>query len=202
MKTKGRFLFSWCNDHIRRRFYVYPRLQYSSAGVSTGIIQPTLTAFVPLDLPTRPLSPKQFLVSRSPASLREHPGHVSPDSRVVHQALDATNGGDGNILVPELALGEAHHVAGGNGIDCSLNLAWAQSAASGDDLSADVLGQGGGAIQRQQDRCLQLGLGTLNLGLGDGLGKAGPLAQGEVDEVVDTGELVGDEVNTPETVTC
>lgn len=40
--------------------------------------------------------------------------------------------------------------------------------------------------------------GTLDFRLGDGLGEAGPFAEGEVDEVVDAGDFVGDEVDAPE----
>lgn len=178
----------------RRRFYVYPRLQYSSAGVSTGIIQSTLPApfLYRLDLQA---------LFRFPhcCCLREHPAHVSPESRVVKQRLNATNGRNGNILVPDLSLSEVDDVLGSDGIDCPLDLAWAHSSASGDDLSANVLGKGSGAIQRQQDGGLELGLGALDLGLGDGLGKAGPLAQSKVHKVVDTGKLVSNEVDTPET---
>lgn len=39
----------------------------------------------------------------------------------------------------------------------------------------------------------------LDLGLGDGLREAGPFAECEVDEVVDAGEFIGDEVDSPET---
>jgi hypothetical protein len=34
-------------------------------------------------------------------------------------------------------------------------------------LAANVFGDGGGAIERQKDGCLQLSLGALDLGLGD-----------------------------------
>jgi hypothetical protein len=45
-----------------------------------------------------------------------------------------------------------------------------------------------------------LGLGTLDLGGGDVHGKAGPLAEGEVDKVIELGEVGAGEVDTPETV--
>jgi hypothetical protein len=44
-----------------------------------------------------------------------------------------------------------------------------------------------------------LGLGTFGLGFADVEGEAGPFTKGEVDEVVDGGDVIGDEVDTPET---
>lgn len=178
---------------IRRRFYVYP-----PTTVQFGRCFPQVLynqRYPPLRLP--PLISR--LIPRF-SPLREHPAHVPAKPCVVQETLDATNGGNGNVLVPDLSLSEADDIAGGHGIDCSLDLAWAVPAAGGDDLATDVLSHGSGAVQRQQDRGLQLGLGALDLGLGDGLGKAGPLAQGEVHKVIDTGDLVGDKVDTPETM--
>lgn len=67
-------------------------------------------------------------------------------------------------------------------------------------MAANVLGNGRGAVKGQEDGRLELGLGALNLGLADAGGETRPLAEGEVDEVVDLLELVGDEVDTPETM--
>lgn len=134
--------------------------------------------------------------------LREHPAHVTPDSGVVEQRLDGTNGRDGNVLVPNLSPCKVHHVFRCHCVDGPLDLAGAHPSAGGDNLATNVLGQGGGAVKRQEDGSLELGLGALGLGFADGLGQAGPLTQGEVDEVVNLGKLVGDEVDTPETVGC
>lgn len=67
-------------------------------------------------------------------------------------------------------------------------------------MPANVLGNGGGAVEGEEDGGLELSLGTLNLSLTDVDGKTRPLAEGEVDEVVDLVELIGDKVDTPETV--
>lgn len=107
-----------------------------------------------------------------PLALREHPAHIATDSLVVEQILNAANSRNSDILVPNLLLRESHDVLGGNGIDSTLNLAGARAAAGSDNLAANILSQGGGAIQRKQDGSLQLGLGTLGLGLGNGLRKA------------------------------
>jgi hypothetical protein len=74
-----------------------------------------------------------------------------------------------------------------------------EAAASGDDLAADVLSDGGGAIERQEDRSLKLGLSTLNLGGGDVVAQARPLAESEVDQVIELSKVLADKVDTPET---
>lgn len=140
-----------------------------------------------------------FIRQHSAAAL-EVPAHVVSNSLVVEHALDAADGADGDILVPELLVGELHNILLGNLVDGALNLAGAHAAAGGDELAADILGDGGGAVEGQEDRGLELSLGALNLGLGDAAGETGPLAEGEVDQVVQAGELVRDEVDTPETV--
>lgn len=104
-----------------------------------------------------------------PTGLREHPAHIATNPLVVEQILNAANSRNSDILVPNLLLRKPHNVLGGNGVDGALNLARTRAAAGGDNLAANVLGQGGGAIQRQQNGSLQLRLGTLGLGLGNRL---------------------------------
>lgn len=134
--------------------------------------------------------------------LGEAPAHITPESLVIKQVLDGTDSRDSNVLIPDLLLRELHDVLSRYCVDGTLDLARAHSSAGGNNLATNILGQGGGTIQRQQDRSLKLSLGTLGLCLADGLGKTGPLAQGEVNEVVDTGCLVGDEIDAPETIAC
>ncbi|KAI7974301.1 hypothetical protein EIK77_008484 [Talaromyces pinophilus] len=93
--------------------------------------------------------------------------HVVGDALVVEKTLDRTVSTDGEFLVPELGVGKIHDVLGGDAADGGLNVFGAQAAASGDDLATNVFGDGGGAIERQEDGSLQLSLGALNLGLGD-----------------------------------
>jgi len=126
--------------------------------------------------------------------------HGVPQSLVVEEVLNLAHGADGNVLVPELAVGEVHDLLLGDGVDPALDLAGHHAAAGGDELAADVLGDGGGAVERQQDGGLELSLGALDLGLADVGAQTHPLTDGEVDEVIQAGGVVGDEVDTPQTV--
>lgn len=114
-------------------------------------------------------------------------------------ALDSTNSRDGNILVPDLSLGKVDNVLAGDGAKDALNLGGVHAAAGGDDLAANVLGDRSGSVEGEEEGGLELGLGALDFGFGDGGGETGPFAEGKVDEVVNLGELVGDEVDSPET---
>lgn len=128
--------------------------------------------------------------------------HIVADSLVVEETGDVTNSRDGNILIPKLPLCEVHDVLLGDGGDDALNLLWAHAAAGGDDLASDVLGNGGGAVKGKEDRGLELGLGALNLGLSHIVGEAGPLAESEVDEIIQAGGVLGDHVDSPEAKVC
>lgn len=97
---------------------------------------------------------------------------------------------------------ELHNVLLGDGANNALNLLGSKTAAGGDNLAANVLGSCGSTVQRKKDGSLQLSLSTLGLGLGDVEGQARPLAESEVDKVVDAGDGVSDEVDTPETMKC
>lgn len=84
--------------------------------------------------------------------------------------------------------------------DGTLDVLGTEATAGGDDLAANVLGDGGGAVQGEEDGSLELGLGTLDLSGGDVAAEAGPLAESEVDQVIELGQVLGDEVDTPETM--
>lgn len=96
--------------------------------------------------------------------LRCHPRHVISDTVVVQETLDLSDGGNGNVLVPEFAVAEVHDVLGGDLADDLVDLPGSESAAGGDDLSSNVFGNGGGAVQGKENRGLELGLGALDLG--------------------------------------
>lgn len=132
-------------------------------------------------------------------NLRHVPGHVVADALVVEDTLNAANGAHGNVLVPELASGEVHNVLLSDLANGALDVLGAEAAAGGDDLAADVLGDGGGAVEGEKDGSLELGLGTLNLSGGNVAAEARPLAEGEVDQVVEVGQVLRDKVDTPET---
>lgn len=95
------------------------------------------------------------------------PAHVGPHPCIVEKTLDAANGADGDVLVPELLVGKLHNVLLGDPVDDALDLGRAHAAARVHDLPANVLRNSGGAVQGQKDGCLELGLGTFRLGLGD-----------------------------------
>lgn len=133
------------------------------------------------------------------AFLQGHPGHVVADSLVIKDTLNAADGTHGDILVPELAVGELHDVLLGDLTDGTLNVLGREAAASGDDLATNVLSNGGGAVKREEHRGLELSLGTLNLGGVDVEAQTGPLTESEVNEVVETGQVVRNKVDTPET---
>lgn len=125
--------------------------------------------------------------------------HRVAQTLVIEQGLDVADSGDGNVLVPKLAVGEVNDVLLRDGINHALNLSRGHAAAGGDELATNVLSDGSGAVEGQKDGSLQLGLGALNLGRGDVGAQAHPFADGEVNEIVDAGNLVGGEVDTPET---
>lgn len=84
--------------------------------------------------------------------------------------------------------------------DSTLNILGAEAAAGGDNLAANVLGDGGGAVEGKENGSLQLSLGTLDLSGGNLAAEAGPLAEGEVNQVIKVGQVLRDKVDTPETI--
>lgn len=132
--------------------------------------------------------------------LRQVAGHVVADALVVENTLDAADGAHGDVLVPELAGSEVHDILLGDLANSTLDVLGTEAAAGGDDLATNVLGNGGGAVEREEDGSLQLGLGALDLGRGDAIAEAGPLTESEVDQVIERGQVLGDKVDTPETV--
>lgn len=136
--------------------------------------------------------------SPSPSRLKV-PAHVIPDPRVVEQALDAAHRADSDVLVPQLPVGKIHHVLLRHTVDDALDLAGTHPPACRDDLPPNVFRHRCGAVEGEQDRRLELRLCPLHLGLRHVAGESGPFPQREVDEIVDLAELVGDEVNAPET---
>lgn len=126
--------------------------------------------------------------------------HCVSESLVVEQTLDGTNSADGDVAVPELPAGKVHDLLLGDGIDHALDLAGLHAAASGDELATNILSDGGGAVEGEEDGGLKLSLGALNLGGADVGAETHPLADGEVDEIVKASDLVSDKEDTPQTV--
>lgn len=92
---------------------------------------------------------------------------------------------------------KCHNILLSNGANDALDFLGAHSPACSDNLAADVLSDGGGAVEGEQDGGFELGFCALDFGFGDGVGEARPFAEGEVHEVVDAGYFVGDEVDAP-----
>jgi hypothetical protein len=78
--------------------------------------------------------------------LRQVPRHVSPDSLVIKQTLDATQCRDGNVAIPQLSLRKAEDILFGDGTHAAFNLSGRHAAASSDKLAANVFGNGSGTI--------------------------------------------------------
>jgi hypothetical protein len=72
------------------------------------------------------------------------------------------------VLVPEVFLGNTLDLSGGNGVDDELNLLGCHPPAAGDQLSSNILSNGGGSIQTQKHAGLELALGPLNFHLRGG----------------------------------
>jgi hypothetical protein len=101
--------------------------------------------------------------------------------------------------IPELLLSKVHNVLSSDLSNSALNVFGAQSASGGDDLAADIFGNGSGSVKRQKDGSLQLSLGTLDLRLSDVEGQTRPFTEREVNEVIKAGLVLANQVDTPET---
>lgn len=70
--------------------------------------------------------------------LEDHRGHVGTETGIVEKTIRSTERCDGNILIPEILLGDALNLLGGDGIDVSLDFSGSVSFAGGDQLSANL----------------------------------------------------------------
>lgn len=70
--------------------------------------------------------------------LIDHARHVGPDPVVIHQPLGLPDGGDGDILVPQVRLGASLNVLDGDGVDRTGDLLRGESFTSGDHLTTDL----------------------------------------------------------------
>lgn len=113
--------------------------------------------------------------------------------------LDGSHSADSNILIPDPLVGKLNNILRSDSTDNPLNLTGAHPSAGRDNLATDILSNGSGAIQAQKKASLELGLRTLNLSLGDGLGHAAPLAESEMDQIIEVSQVLRDHVAAPET---
>ena len=70
------------------------------------------------------------------------------------------------VLVPQVFLGNALDLCGGNSVDGELNLLGRHPLATGDQLPSDILSNGRCSIQTQEHASLELALGPLDFHLG------------------------------------
>lgn len=82
---------------------------------------------------------------------------------VVLETLDATNRRDRNVLVPEVLFRDAHHVRDRDRVDRGFNLLRREAATRSDNLATNVFGDGGRAVEAEQERSLELRLGAGDL---------------------------------------
>lgn len=68
----------------------------------------------------------------------EKKGRTGTETVIVEKTIRSTERCDGNILIPEVLLGNTLNFLGGDGIDVSLNFAGGVSFAGGDQLSANL----------------------------------------------------------------
>lgn len=65
-------------------------------------------------------------------------GRTGTETVIVEKTIRSTERRDGNILIPEVLLGNTLNLLGGDGIDVSLDFAGGVSFAGGDQLSANL----------------------------------------------------------------
>jgi hypothetical protein len=98
-------------------------------------------------------------------------------------------------------LSKGHDVLGSNGVNSSLNLFRTQSSACGDNLASNVLGDGSSTVKGEKDGSFELRLGALGFGFANVVGETRPFTESEVNKIINSGNFVGYEIDTPETST-
>ncbi|KAI3480564.1 hypothetical protein L1887_57284 [Cichorium endivia] len=136
---------------------------------------------------------------RLAARLPDHAAEVGADAVVVKDTLDLAVGGEREVGIPQVGAGHTLDVLDADRVNGRLDLLRRVALAGGDELSSNVLGNGGGAVEAEQQARLELRLGTLHLTLGGCGAHALPLTKREVDEIVELQEVLRDHVDTPET---
>ena len=96
------------------------------------------------------------------ADSREIPAHVISDPGVVQETLNSAYSANGNILVPQLLPAKVHDVFLSYTIYCSFHVFGAHPPSSRDDLTTNVFGDSGGAVEGEQNGCFELSFGTLH----------------------------------------
>ena len=88
------------------------------------------------------------------------------------------------VLIPEILVRYPLDVVNGDGVDEELDLLGGHAAAARDELAADVLRDGGRAVEAEEEARLELALGALDLDVRGRDGHARPLAKRHVRDVL------------------
>lgn len=104
-----------------------------------------------------------------------------------------------HVFVPEVLLCDPLNLRGRNRVDGLLKLLGRHATAARDKLPADILRDRGRAVEAKEQARLELTLCALDFNIRRADGHAGPLLEGEVNEVVEVDGVLGDEVDAPET---
>ena len=120
---------------------------------------------------------------------------MTSDPVVVGKLVDATDGGQGVVLIVDELGGGRLDVGGRYGIDAAEDLGGGHSSAVGEELTANVLGNVGVAIETHEHGGLEVDLGTLDLLVGGAVNETDEVGHDVPHEVI---ELVvgGDGVDT------
>ena len=103
-----------------------------------------------------------------------------------------------HVFVPEVLLRDTLYLLGSDRIDSVLDLPWRESLAARHKLPPDVLRDRRRAVEAEEQARLELALRALNLTRGRRDAHAGPLAECEVQQIVQVGEVLRDEVDAPQ----
>lgn len=131
--------------------------------------------------------------------LPDHAAEVGSDTAVVKDTLDLAVCGKGKVGIPQIGSRNTLDVRNADRVNGGLDFLWGVSLAGGDELSSDVLGNGGGTVETKQQTGLELSLGTLHLTLGGSSAHSLPLTESEVNQVVELKEVLRDHVDAPKT---
>lgn len=81
---------------------------------------------------------KTLALSRKTFGTQGQKRLTGTETSIVEKTVSSTKSGNGNILVPEVLLGDTLNLCGGDGIDVSLDFSGSVSFPGGDHLSANL----------------------------------------------------------------
>ena len=110
---------------------------------------------------------------------------MTSDPVVVGKLVDATDGGQGVVLIVDELGGGRLDVGGRYGIDAAEDLGGGHPPAVGEELPADVLGDVGVAVEAHEHGGLEVDLGPLDLLVGGAVDEADEVGHDVPHEVVE-----------------